>query len=67
MIKVKVNRGKVDIEEMEGNGVNLMSEACCIVKAICTAFCEDETDKESMTKDMIFTIAKTLMLVEFEK
>ena len=60
MIKVVVNRGTVDIAEICGNGLTLMSELCCLVKAVCTAFCEDEEDSKEMTKEMILAVAEAL-------
>lgn len=60
MIKVVVNRGNVDIAEVCGNGLTLMSELCCLVKAVCTAFCEDEKDSREMTREMVLAVANAL-------
>lgn len=64
MIKIEVNRGKVDIKEAEGNGFVLMSELCCIVKAICSAFCENEPDSKEMQSKMILSVAEALVAAE---
>lgn len=60
MINVNANNGRVVIKHAEGTAVILMSELCCIVNAVCTAFCEDEENSEEMRKGMIITIADAL-------
>lgn len=60
MIKVVVNRGNVDIKEICGNGLTLMTELCCLVKAVCTAFCEDEEDSKELIKEMVLAVADAL-------
>lgn len=60
MIKVEVKRGAVDIKEAEGNGLCLMSELCCLVKAICTAYNEDESNKDELTSNMVLMVADAL-------
>ena len=64
MINVNVNNGKVVIKHAEGTAVTLMAELCCIVKAVCTAFCEDEENSEEMLRRMVLTIAETLKTKE---
>lgn len=60
MIKVIADNGKVTIKHAEGTAVILMAELCCIVNAVCTAFCEDEESGEEMRREMILTIADAL-------
>lgn len=60
MINVNVNSGKVVIKCAEGNAVTLMAELCCIVKAVCKAFWEDEENSEVMESKMIAAIANAL-------
>ena len=64
MIKVEANNGKVVIKHAEGTAVILMAELCCIVKAVCTAFCEDEENSEEMLRNMVLTVASALMTKE---
>ena len=64
MIKVEVNNGHVDIKYAEGTPFTLMAELCCIVKAVCSSWCEDEEYSEKMTSTMILKIADTLKLCE---
>lgn len=64
MIKVHVNSGNVTIKEAEGTALILMAELCCIVKAVCTSFCEDEENSEEMTKAMILGVADALRYKE---
>lgn len=61
MIEVKVNSGSVEIERVQGNGVGIMAELCCLVKAVCMSFCQDEKDSEEMTRAMVSAIADALL------
>lgn len=63
MIKSEVNKGHVYIKEIEGNGLTIMSELCCLVKAVCMGFCEDEKDSEGMTSRMILSVADALIYI----
>ena len=64
MIKAEVNKGNVDIIEAEGNGLVLMSELCCMVKAVCTAYFEDEEHSKEMTRRMVLAVADALKVGE---
>ena len=61
MIKVSANRCNVKIHEVSGSGIDIISELCCIVVAICQGWCSDEEDSEGMKKSMIDYVAKTLL------
>jgi len=61
MIEVKVNSGNVKIKRVQGNSVGIMAELCCLVKAVCMSFCEDEKDSEEMTRAMVSAIADALV------
>lgn len=60
MIKVEVNEGFVHVSNVEGDGVLIMSELCCMVSSVCTAYCSDEEDGEEMTKQMILLVSNAL-------
>lgn len=53
MIKVFVDNGKVTIKHANETARILAAELCCIVNAVCTAFSEDEEEKEVVRKAMI--------------
>ena len=63
MIKVEVKKCEVNIEEMEGNVVGLLSQICYIAKAVCMAIYEDECDedkKKRLIKEAVLTISEAL-------
>ena len=60
MIKAEVNGGNVNIKDAKGNGVVLMSELCCLVKAVCIAYSEDEIDSKGMAREMVLLVADAL-------
>lgn len=64
MIRVKVDRGNVDIEEIRGNGYTLMSEACCLVRAICISFAEEFENSDKLARDMVLKVSDALRIVE---
>lgn len=64
MIKVIVDNGKVTIKHAEGTAAILVAELCCIVNAVCTAFSEDEEEKEVVRKAMVLTVADALKMAE---
>ena len=64
MIKSEVNKGEVNIIEANGDGYTLMSELCCIVKAVCTGYCRDEEHSEEMRKQMVLTVVTALKCAE---
>ena len=64
MIKLTVNRGKINIDEISGNGVDIMSELCVIVKAVCTAFTEDEKERDKLCSNMVLMVSNALKLGE---
>ena len=64
MIKLEANKGEVTIIEASGDGYTLMSELCCIVKAVCTGYCKDEDKSKEMTKKMVLTVAVALKCAE---
>ena len=64
MIKLEANKGEVNIIEAHGDGYTLMSELCCIVKAVCTGYCKDEEHSKEMTKDMVLSVAVALRCAE---
>lgn len=66
MIRVTSNNGIVDVHEVSGNGVQVMSDLCCIVAAVCQGWCEDEEDSEGMKRRMILSVARTLLMAEEE-
>lgn len=67
MIKLTINKGNCDILEIEGNGVDIMSELCVIVKVVCTAFTEDEKDREKLCSNMVLMVSNALKLGESTK
>ena len=64
MIKVTADKGNVSVHEVSGNGVQIMSELCCIVAAVCQGWSEDEYDREENEKAMIECVARTLLNAE---
>ena len=46
MIKSEVNKGEVTLTQVEGTGLTIMSELCCLVKAVCTGFFADEENAD---------------------
>ena len=56
MIEVKVNNGIVEIK--------IIADLCCLVKAVCMSFCEDEKGSEEMTREMVLAIADALAQLE---
>lgn len=63
MIKVEVEKNEVNIKEMEGNVVRLLSDVCSIAKAVCIALYEDECDedkKKKQIKEAVLTISRAL-------
>ena len=64
MIKVEVNRGNVHIEEAEGDAYTLMAELCYVVRAVLRGWCEDEEESEKLMKQMMCTVAVTLITAE---
>lgn len=60
MIEVKVNSGNVEVKRVQGTGIKIMADLCCLVKAVCMSFCEDEKDSEEMTREMVLAIADAL-------
>ena len=66
MIKVTANKGEVDVHEVSGNAVQIMTELCCIVAAVCQGWCEDEEDSEGMKTFMIKRVADALSWSESE-
>lgn len=67
MIKLTVNKDNINIHEISGNGVDIMSELCVIVEAVCTAFTENEKDSEKMCSEMVLVVANTLKVGEETK
>lgn len=67
MIKSEVNKGEVTIMEVEGTGLTIMSELCCLVKAVCIGYCADEEHSEEMTSTMVLHIAEALKVMEAVK
>ena len=63
MINVTCDKGNVHVAKMEGNALEIMSELCCIVDAICGAWCSDEkvSLKNDMQTAMIRSVAVTLI------
>lgn len=64
MIKVTSNEGTVDVHEVSGSVTQIMFEGCCIVAAVCQGWAEDEEDSETIRKNMIEEIARTLLITE---
>lgn len=64
MIKVFVDNGVVTIKHANGTARILVAELCCIVNAVCTAFSEDEEEKEVVRKAMILSVADALKMAE---
>ena len=64
MIKVEVNKGYVDIKELSGTGINIMSELCCLVKAVCQGYCEDEDNSKEKCSHMVLAVADALEFAE---
>lgn len=64
MIKVEANKGRIDIEEINGNTLRIMAELCGIVRAVCTACWEDEEDGADLTEAMINKVAEALLKVK---
>ena len=65
MIKLTINRGDCRIKETSGNGVEIMSELCVIVKAVCTAFTEDEKEeRDKLCSNMVLLISNALKFGE---
>lgn len=64
MIKLEANKGEINIIEASGDGYTLMSELCCIVKAVCTGYCKDEDKSKEMTKHMVLCVAVALKCAE---
>lgn len=62
MIKVNCNDGIVNVENVSGSGVQVMSELCCIVDAVCTGWCSDEEEsiRDNLKGEMIRTVAHAL-------
>lgn len=67
MIKLTINKGNCTIHEISGNGVVIMSELCTIVKAVCTAFTEDEKDREKLCSNMVLMVSNALKIGEHTK
>ena len=67
MIKLTINRGDINIDEISGNGVDIMSELCVIVKAVCTAFTEDEKESEKLCSNMVLMVSNALKYGEDTK
>ena len=67
MIKVTANNGEVIVKRAEGTALILMTELCCIVKAVCTGFCKDEENSEAMIESMVIAIADALKCVEIKR
>ena len=67
MIKLTIDKGNCDIREISGNGVDIMSELCVIVKAVCTAFTEDEKDSEELCSNMVLMVSNALKCGEDTK
>lgn len=64
MINVTSNEGTVDVHEVSGSSRQIMSELCCIIAAVCQGWAEDEEDSETIRKNMIEAIARTLLITE---
>ena len=64
MIKVISDNGKVTIRHAEGTAVSIVAELCCIVNVVCSAWSDDEEDREILRKDMILTVADALKMAE---
>ena len=64
MIKLTINWGQCDIEEISGNCLDIMSELCVIVKAVCTAFTEDEKERDKLSSNMVLMVSNALKLGE---
>lgn len=64
MIKVIADNGRVNIKHAEGTAANLAAELCCIVDAVCTAWSEDEENREIARKAMILSVADALKMAE---
>lgn len=67
MIKVTANNGEVIVKRAEGTALILMTELCCIVKAVCTGFCKDEENSEELIKAMVISISDALRYVEIKR
>ncbi len=64
MIKVIADNGKVTIKHAEGTTAILAAELCCIVNAVCSAWSEDEEDRDIARKEMILAVADALKMAE---
>lgn len=60
MIKLTINKEHIDIHEISGNGVDIMSELCVIVKAVCTAFTEDKKERDKLCSNMVLMVSNAL-------
>ena len=63
MIKVEANQDTVDVKEIRGTGTKIMAELCGIVRAVCTACCEDDENGAELTEFMITTVSNALIQV----
>lgn len=62
MIKVTCNEGMVNVHEVNGSGIRIISELCCIVAAVCEGWCSDEEEsiRDFMKHVMILQVASAL-------
>ena len=67
MIKLTINKGNCSIDEISGNGAVIMSELCVIVKAVCTAFTEDEEERDKLCSNMVLMVSNALKCGEDTK
>lgn len=67
MIKSEVNKGEVSLTHVEGTALTIMSELCCLVKAVCTGFFADEEHSKEMTSRMVLMVADALKFGEETK
>ena len=60
MIKLTINKCSCEIDEISVNGAVIMSELCVIVKTVCTAFTEDEKERDKLCSNMVLMVSNAL-------
>lgn len=60
MVKAMCNLGHVELT-VNGTGLTIMSELCCIVDTACERFTENEEDADGFKRVMIKEIAYALL------